>query len=198
MSIIEWRRSFLTVATLATIPGVVAGRSVDPATIAETTSLVRFVASFVLVLLAGGLLLAVAGEFVDRAVDSSMETPVASVGYGLMAQAAIVFLGYYLLGQLAGVSGAIVDVAFVVIGVLTLALAGLGFTVVGVRITELVGDRRLSLGAVVGAALSAVVWLVPSFLLGLVLWLLVVSLGVGGPTEAWLHASRSVDGQSGV
>lgn len=148
-----------------------------------------------LVLLSGGGLLYLAEEFVDRSVDASMESPLKSVGYGMLAQGSVVFFGVYAVSQFARVSGSAVEVVGVALAVFVLVLAGLGFTVVGARLTEFAGERRLGLGAVVGATVSAVAWLAPSFVLGLLAWTLVAAVGVGGPTRRWLFASKSVEAE---
>jgi hypothetical protein len=70
------------------------------------------------------------------------------------------------------------------------ALAGLGFLVVGTLVTELNGPRQPWTGLVVGAAASAVAWLVLPTLAGVVAWFLVTAVGIGGATRKWVHATR--------
>lgn len=193
MSSNGWGRLAATTSALAILPGVTAAGAVDPSAVVDASVPVRAAGSFVLVLLFGGGLLYLAEAFVERSVDASMESPLKSVVYGVAAQGVVVFLGIYAISQLSRLGGAVVEVATVAMAVFVLALAGLGFTVVGVRLTETTGGRRLRLGAVVGATISAVVWLAPSFVLGSFAWILVASVGVGGPTERWLHASKAVD-----
>lgn len=181
------------VAALATFPAVAAAQSVDPSIITDASVLVRAVGSFALVLVFGGAMVYLSETFVGNSVDSSMESPLRSVVYGVVAQIIVVFFGFYIVSQLSKISGPAVDLTLVAIGVLIMVLASFGFTVLGVRLTEFVGDRHLERGVVMGAAVSAVPWLVPSFIGGLLVWLLVAAIGVGGPTEAWLHASRSIE-----
>lgn len=192
-----WSRLAATASAVAILPGVAAAQAIDPSAIVDAPVAVRAAGSFVLVLLFGGALLYLAEEFVDRSVDASMESPLKSVGYGMVAQGIVVFFGVYAISQVGRISGSAVEVVGVALAVFVLALAGLGFTVVGARLTEIAGERRLRPGVVVGATISAVVWLAPSFVLGLLAWTFVAAVGVGGPTKRWLHASKSVDVERG-
>lgn len=186
-------RALIWTSVLAGLPGVAAAQSFDPSVVADASAPVRATGSFVLVLLFGGVLVYQAEEFVDRAVDTSMESPLRSVVYGVAAQVTVVFFGFYAISQLARISRPVVALAGVALAVFALTLAAFGFAVVGAKLTELAGERRLPLGVVLGAAISAVAWLAPSFTLGLFAWIFVSAVGLGGPTERWLHASRSVD-----
>lgn len=182
-----------TASILAILPGVASAQTLDPSVVVDASALARAGGSFVLVLTFGVALVYLAEEFVDGSVDASMDSPLQSVGYGLAALVVVGFFGVYAISQLAGVSDVAVGLATVALGVFVLALAGLGFTVVGARLTGVGGERRLRLGAAVGATISALVWFAPSFGLALSAWILLASVGVGGPTERWIHASRSVD-----
>lgn len=168
--------------------------AVDPAAIADAPAPVRAAASFLLVLLFGGAILHLFEGFVVDAVESSMERPLASMGYGVVAQATVVYLGVYALSQVTAVAtgGAAADVTTVGVGVLVVGLASLGFTVVGVRVVGAFGEHGRWRGLVVGAAVSGVVWLLPSFVLALLVWVVVAGVGVGGPVRNWTHASQAV------
>lgn len=180
------------VAAAALVPGVAAAQSVDPFGVTTVSVATRVVGSFLLVSLFGGALVVLADDAVEAAVDASMAAPLKSLAYGLLAPVMVLFFGFYGVLQLAQVSGVAADLALVAIGVALFLLSGLGFTVVGARLTELVGERRLWPGVAAGAALSAALWLLPWFALALLCWILVTAVGVGGPTAAWLNASRSV------
>lgn len=176
---------------VGTVPGRAAAQSVDPVAAFRSSAPVRVVVAFLLVLLVGGLLLSRDEAFVDRAVDASMANPLVSLVYGVFAQGGIVFLGGYVWSQIAriGSAGALagrVGAAFVLL--FSLALAGLGLTVVGAGITEAAGDRQLWPGLAIGATLGAAAWLAPTLASGLVVWVLLVGLGVGGPTRNWIHS----------
>ncbi|PSP85007.1 hypothetical protein BRC83_03615 [Halobacteriales archaeon QS_1_68_17] len=180
-------------AGLAAGPGVVAGQTLDPSAVAAAPSFVRVAGGFLLVLVFGGVLRWQFEARVVRAVEVSTDRPLNSILYGTFAQVAVLFLGVYVISQLGqvGVGGRAVDAVALVTGVFVMTLAGFGFTVVGIFLVRTAGERRLSVGVVVGAGLGAVVWLLPSFLLGLLAWVAVVGLGVGGPTREWLHASQT-------
>lgn len=183
--------AIVAAAWVGTVPGRAAAQSVDPVAAFRSSAPVRVVVAFLLVLLVGGLLLSRDEAFVDRAVDASMANPLVSVVYGVFAQGGIVFLGGYVWSQIAriGSAGALagrVGAAFVFL--FSLALAGLGLTVVGAGITEAAGDRQLWPGLAIGATIGAAAWLAPTLASGLVVWVLLVGLGVGGPTRNWIHS----------
>lgn len=180
-------------STVGVLPAVAGQRAIEPSTVASVSPLVRVAGSFVLVLLFGGVLVSLAEEEVDHAVDISMASPLKSTAYGVVAQVVVVFFGFYAVSQLARIGGQAVDIATVTVGVLLLSLAGFGFTVVGTWLTDLAGERRPWYGAVVGAAVSGAVWLIPSFAVAAIVWVLVAAVGIGGPTGEWLHAAEDVD-----
>ena len=167
-------------------------QAIDPSTIADAPP-TRAIGAFVFVALFGGLLLWRFDGFVDRAVDTSMERPAVSTAYGVAAHVCVLFFGVYFFGQVSRLSanGLVVAGAGAAVAVAVVGLAGLGLTVVGARLTELVGERRPWYGLVVGAALGAGAWLLPAVAAGLVVWILLVSVGIGGPTREWIHASRA-------
>ena len=183
-------------SVLAGLPGLAAAQSFDPSVVVNASTPTLAIGSVVFVLVFGGILVYLAEEFVDRAVDASMESPLRSVMYGVIAQVIVVFFGFYAVNQFSRIGGPIVDIAGVAFSVFALTLAAFGFAVVGTKLTELAGERRLSFGVVLGAAISTVAWVAPSFTLGLFVWFIVSAVGLGGPTERWLHASRSIDAEN--
>lgn len=189
-------RPVAALAGVALLPGVTAAQPVDPAAVAEVSTPVRAVGSFVLVLLLGGTFLTLAEEFVDRSVDASMERPLTSIAYGAFAQIGLVLLGAYAVSQLASIGSGVPIVAtasFWIVSLGWLALAGFGFTVVGAGLTDAAGDRQLWSGVAIGAAIAAFVWVLPTFGFGLLASIAVVSVGVGGLARRWLHASIGGD-----
>lgn len=188
----RWRLFVTCVGLLAIVPGVAAAQ-LDPATIVDAPASVRAVASFALVLLFGGALLVRYGGFVDRSVDALKERPLISVVYGAIAYGLVGFGCAYGISQLArlGAGSAVIStVGTALAGAVLLALAGLGFVVVGTLLTELQGHRQPWTGLVVGASVGAVVWFALPLLAGVVAWLLVTAVGIGGPTRKWIHASQ--------
>lgn len=185
-------------AGLAVLPGAAAAQPVDPSVVvASGPSPVRAAGSFALVLLFGGAVLYLYEGFVDRSIDSSMERPLVSVVYGAIAYGLVVFIGGYASTQLARFGGGTVLplVGAAVFGAAVLALAGLGFAVVGTRLTEVRGERRHWLGLVVGAAVSALAWLALPLLPGLLVWVAVAAVGIGGPTRNFIHDSRAAESE---
>lgn len=169
--------------------------ALDPTRLLEAPGPVRAVAVFLGVLLAGGALLRRFEPFVERAIDASTARPLRSMAYGLAAHLVVAFAAVYLASQLAGfsVSGRSVGGVGAVLGVGLLLLAGaVGFTVAGQIATGLRGRRRPMVGLVVGALGAAAVALVDPLVGGLV-WLVVVSTGIGGPVRSWVHASAEHD-----
>ena len=167
-------------------------QAVDPSVVLDAPP-TRAIGAFVFVALFGGVLLWRFDGFVDRAIDSSMERPAVSTAYGVTAHLCVLFFGVYFFGQVTrlSASGFVVAGAGAAVAIAVLALAGLGLTVVGARLTELVGERRPWYGLLVGAVLGAAAWLLPVVAAGLVVWTLLVSVGIGGPTREWIHASRT-------
>ncbi|MEA5387358.1 hypothetical protein VB773_15475 [Haloarculaceae archaeon H-GB2-1] len=81
-------------------------------------------------------------EYVEYAYTESTDQPLNSVLYGLFAQGGVVFLGAYALSQVVRFgSEQLVSGIYLVTGIMLLVLSGIGLTVVGIRITELLGDR---------------------------------------------------------
>ena len=164
----------------------------DPTVLADVPIVLRAVGAFVLVLLFGGIVLSVSDGFVHRGADAVLERPLISVVYGVLAQVSLVLFGAYASGQLVRLSPVTPTVGTVglwaVVGA-TLALSAFGLAVVGTAITDITGARQVWPGLAIGAAIGAAAWLVPPFGLALLVWLLVVSIGVGGPARVWLHDS---------
>jgi hypothetical protein len=190
------RRSFTGCADalVVTTPGVAAGEVLGPSVVVDAPASVRAVASFVLVMLCGGALLYQYEGFVDRSVDSSKDHLLRSVVYGVVAYGLVGFAFAYLSIQLfrLGSGGLLSTVVVAVVATAVSTLTSLGFVVVGTLLTELQGRRQPWTGLVVGAAVSAFTWFVLPPLAGLVAWFAVAAVGIGGPTRAWVHASRDV------
>ena len=152
--------------------------------------------SFLSILAAAAGLLYTRTEVADRAVDRAVQgLPLAAV-YGVIPFAAVLFVGGYILSQSARVgvtNWAIVVVLGAAVLVSIVTLAGLGYLVVGAYTTELEGQRRVWTGAVAGAVLSALPWLVLPTVPALVAWVVVAAVGLGGTTQRWIHGERTVE-----
>jgi hypothetical protein len=181
---------------LTAAPGVAAAQPVDPSVLSELSGVARAGGSFGLVLLFGALVLARHGRLVDDAVGVSMGRPHLSFVYGCMAYGFVVFmggLGLTQLGQIGLDDPTVLLVVAGVLSVLVLLLSGLGYAVVGAWLTGLYGPQRPWNGLVFGAALSSVGWLFLPVLPGVLLWVAVGAVGLGGPVRAWVHDERSVE-----
>lgn len=178
-------------ATVARVPL----QAVDPAALTGLSGPVRGAAVFVAVLVLGAGLTWRRGALVERSIAESTDRPLSAMGYGVAAHGVIAFGGVYLATRLTEVeaggwnAGALGAAG----GVLALLLAGaLGFTVVGSVLADLGGRGGRWAGAVVGAAIAGGAAAVEP-LVGVVVWFVVVSTGIGGPVRAWVHASAGPD-----
>lgn len=151
--------------------------------------------AFGLVLMFGAGLLWRYDGLVDRAVDASIDRPLSSLGYGVAAHLAIAFLGVYAASQLARVTLSGYSLAGVGLGAAVLILAvvaALGFTVVGTAFVSVRWGPSRWQGLLVGALAAAVVALADPLFAALV-WLVVVSTGIGGPVRTWFHAAEDAE-----
>lgn len=177
----------------ASLRGIVAVpfAAVDPIGFLDTSAVIRAVAAFLLVTLVGGVLVHRHEPFVERSIDATLNRPVASIGYGVAAHLVIGFAGFYLTARLGGVtiSGLNPGSIGILVFVLLLLLSGaIGFTVIGGTLVDVwSGGRRWS-GPLTGGAIAAGVAVInPVF--GIYAWLVLVSVGIGGPVRRWLNAS---------
>jgi len=180
------------------LPGIAAVESLDPAAVVGTPWL-RAVAAFLLVVPVGAAVLARYGDLVDRSVEASTDSPFVSTVYGVLAHLGLVFTAGVFSTQLAnaGLDPTTLQVgSSAVLGAVLLALAGFGFAVVGAWLVEFRGEGRRWHGLVAASAVGAAGWLLPVFA-GVALWILLVSVGVGGPTRRWIHAERTVETETG-
>lgn len=155
--------------------------------------------SFLLVLPVGAVVLARYGGLVDRCTDASMEQPLMSLVYGLLAHLMVFFASGVLSLQLTsvGLDQTVLSVgSTVVLGTVFLVFAGLGFAVAGTWLVEFRGEGRRWHGLLAVLGVGAAGWLLPVFA-GLALWILLVSVGIGGATRKWIHAERTVESETG-
>lgn len=183
-------------------PGSLAAQAVvgppgalDPTAVLDAPPEVRASVAFVTVLALGGLLVLRFGPFLERSIDATRSRPLASAAYGLAAHLVVLFAVFYLgvrLSQfeLFGRSTGLLGPAFGVASML--ATGALGFTVVGSTVVEVGWAPDRWAGLVVGAGLAGLVAVLassPSVAAGAVLWVLVVSMGIGGAVRRWFTAS---------
>jgi hypothetical protein len=162
----------------------------------EVSGVTLAAGSFVLVLAVGTALANYRGRTVDRAVDRTLDGSPLAVVYGLIGFGLVAVIGAYVLSQAAqvGLGGPVLGIAAaVVVGGALATLAGFGYLIVGTVLTEFEGARRPWLGAVIGAVLSALPWLLVPPLPALAVWTLVAAVGLGSPTRHYVHAERTVE-----
>jgi len=167
---------------------------VDPAALLDASAPVRAGIAVVAVLLLGGLLVYRYESLLDRSMEATNERPLAAVVYGLSAHLVMLFASIYLTSRVgetgfSELNAGTVGVLFLV--TLLLSAAVVGFTVVGATLVELGGGHSRVAGPLAGAGIAGgAAVLGPVY--GGVVWILVVSTGIGGPVRRWVHAS--VDG----
>lgn len=166
----------------------------DPSALFGAPASVRAAAVFLLTVLFGGAVIYRYGNRLDDAVDASMANPLLSVVYGLIAYGLVVFFTVYAYSQVSrlGVATtALTVLAAVVLGALLFTLGGLGFVVVGAWFTDALGMRDPWVGLVGVGLFGAVALFVLPTALGLLVWVAIAAVGVGGPTRRWMHADAA-------
>lgn len=168
---------------------------VDPTSLLELPGLVRAPTAFLVVMLLGAGILWRYDALVERSIEAAIDRPLSSLGYGVAAHLTIAFFGAYSasqLGQLT-VSGRSLAGIGLLGGLFVFGLvAALGFTVVGTAATQVGWERHRWYGLVVGATLAGLAALVDLRVGGLV-WIVVVSTGIGGRVRLWLHAAEGAE-----
>jgi hypothetical protein len=192
-----FRRGGTLAAVLVALPGLASAQTIDASLIASQSIPVRAAGAFVLALLFGSGMWYLFEDFVEHSFAQAVEQPLNSVLYGFFAQGGVIFLGAYARSQLAQFGSIeLISIANLILGISLLVLAGIGLTVVGMRLTALVGERQPWRGVLIGAVLGALPWLAPSLLVATVVWIALVAVGVGGSTRTWLHSSRDVSAET--
>lgn len=167
----------------------------DPSVVLDLSGGARALVAFALVLLIGAALLWRYEALVDRSIETSIARPVSSLAYGVAAHLTIIFFSVYAasqLGQAASSGGAVAGVGLWA-GVVILAIAAaLGFTVVGTAVIEFGWGLRRWYGLLLGATIAGLAGLADP-VIGVVVWTVVVSTGIGGPVRNWFHAAEDVE-----
>lgn len=196
MSVVGIHQSVGTVALGTTPPAVAIGQSVDVSSLGGLPGYLQAVGSFLLVVLFGGVILRQSEARVHRSLDALQERPYSAVPYGLIAYVVALAVGLYGFSQLGrvGVAGTVLG-QFVALslGGVFVALTAFGFLVVGTLVTDIQGQRRPTYGLLLGAALSAVGWLLLPTAGGFAAWVLIAAFGLGGAVRVWFHAERTVE-----
>ena len=173
-------------------PALVVLQVAGPSALMDLPGVLRAPVAFSVVLVLGAGLVWRYGGVIDRSIDASIDRPLASMGYGVAAHLAIGFFGVYAASQVGRATGQSLGAAGLWLGVAVFAtVAAMGFTVVGSAIVSVRGDGGPWHGLVVGAAIAGTAALFGSVVGGLV-WVVVVSMGIGGFVRRWFHASEGV------
>lgn len=170
----------------------------DPSVLVDLSGPVRAALSFLLVLTASVALLIRREGTVDQAIDRMAEGSPVAIVYGLMPFGLVVFLVGYLFSQIGRIgtgSQVIQSGGMLIASIAVSMLVGFGYLVVGAYLTQIEGSRRSWPGAVIGATLSAVPWLVLPVLPAAVVWFLGAAVGLGSQTRHWVHGARTVEAE---
>lgn len=175
-------------------PAATALQSVDPTLVLDQSGLVRAVAAFAIVSVLGWGILWRYDDVVERSISDAVDRPLAALGYGIAAHLTIAFFGAYAASQLGQLtlSGRSLGGLGIWAGLFILVVVGsLGFTVVGTALVQYGWDRPRWYGPLVGAVIAGLAAL-PEPIVGGLVWLIVVSTGIGGRVRVWFHAADDV------
>ena len=166
-----------------------------PAALLEASPVFRGMLAFAAVAALGSLFRWRADSFVEGAIRSSTARPVLSLVYGIGAHAGVLLGIFYLttqLGQLLGLGSGAAIIGVTIGVVLALTAAAVGFTVIGTSLASIALGGDGWQGPVVGAAIAGGAAALDPLPGGL-LWFVVVSMGIGGPTRRWVNADALSD-----
>ena len=130
-----------------------------------------------------------------RAMRASNARPVRSLGAGIIAQGALLLAVLYGSSQLAQLRVGAITMQSISLGLAAVVIGGVGvvgFTVVATAIAGIVSAPQAGGTIVIAAGLAGVVMAV-ELRLAAVLWLVIVSWGVGGLIRRWFTASAERD-----
>lgn len=183
--------------SVATVPfGTATDVAVDIAAFGGLPGYLQAVVSFLLVALFGGIILRRSEGLLDRSIDALQERPYSAVPYGLVGYALALAVGLYGFSQLGriGVAGTpLGQLVALLLGGVIVSLTAFGFLIVGTLLTDIQGQRRPTTGLIIGAALSAVGWVILPKSGGLLVWVFIAAFGLGGAVRRWFHAERTVE-----
>lgn len=179
---------------MVAVTGVNPFEGVEMVSIVDQPGWIRGVLAFALVLVLGTIVTLRFDDIIEDSIEASITRPAAALGYGIAAHLTIVFIGLYLTNQLRYISfsGASAAVVGPLVGIALLVVIGsVGFTVTGTAIAETLWNGERYHGVLLGAAMAGIAAFLDP-LLGALVWVVTVSLAVGGPIRHWVHASRDV------
>ncbi|AJF27501.1 hypothetical protein ACNO8S_16745 (plasmid) [Haloarcula sp. KBTZ06] len=183
----------------ATVVNPVVGQLM-PGVGTELSRPLRGLVSFVLVLVAGALVLRLRRNYVNESIDAISDSPATAVLYGIAGYVIVGIVGLYgatTLARLSVAGGVFVRVAILISSAFVLVLTSFGFLVVGTLLTDIFGSRRPTYGLLIGAFLSAVSWVLLSPAGSIVSSLAIAAFGIGGSARIWIHSERTVETELG-
>jgi len=183
----------------ATVVNPVVGQLM-PGVGTELSRPLRGLVSFVLVLVAGALVLRMRRNYVNESIDAISDSPATAVLYGIAGYVIVGIVGLYgatTLARLSVAGGVFVRVAILISSAFVLVLTSFGFLVVGTLLTDIFGSRRPTYGLLIGAFLSAVSWVLLSPAGSIVSSLAIAAFGIGGSARIWIHSERTVETELG-
>ncbi|KAA9405095.1 MULTISPECIES: hypothetical protein [Haloarcula] len=189
-----------TVAGLAAVVGPSVTGQLDPGVAAGLSRPLRAVVSFVLVLVAGALILRLRRNYVDESIDAISDSPATAVLYGVAGYVIVGIVALYgatTLARLSVAGGIFVRTAILISSAFVLVLTSFGFLVVGTLLTDILRNRQPTLGLLIGASLSAVSWVLLSPAGSIVSSLAIAAFGIGGSARLWIHSERTVETELG-
>ncbi len=130
-----------------------------------------------------------------RAMRASNARPVRSLGAGVIAQGALLLAVLYGSSQLAQLRLGTITMQSISLGLAAVVIGGVGvvgFTVVATAVAGMLSAPQAGATVAIAAGLAGVVMAV-ELRLAAVLWLVIVSWGVGGLIRRWFTASAERD-----
>jgi len=166
--------------------------------IAEITQLdtaARVLTAAVVVGVGTALLLQSRADLPTRAMRASNARPFRSLGAGVIAQGALLLAVVYGGSQLAQLRLGAFSMQSISLGLAAVVIGGVGvvgFAVVATAVAGMLSTSHVGATVSIAAALAGVVMAV-ELRLAAVLWLVIVSWGVGGLIRRWFTASAERD-----
>jgi len=176
---------------MAGIPPLYPLQAADPSIVLDLPAPLRSLIAFSVVLVFGAGILWRYDSLIDRSIKASVDRPLSALGYGVAAHLSIAFFGAYAVSQLGQLSYAGWSLGGIGVwaGVAVMAaVASWGFTVVGTAAAEYGWQRNRWHGVLLGGVLAGFV-VIPDPLFAVVIWVFIVSVGIGGPVREWFHAA---------
>lgn len=167
---------------------------IDPTAILDIPNYLRGMGAFFLVLVIGAGMIWRYDAILERSIEASVDRPLSSLGYGVAAHVTVLFFGLYAISQLRrfGPSGDTFATLGFGVGLgLLLVFGAVGFTVAGIAVIQSRWDTPQWSGLLIGAIGAGILGLVNP-IHGMLVWVIIVSTGIGGPVRNWFNATEDV------